>query len=218
MRKDLLDLVFDMTRSPGFQEEKYESYILQIHWDKGELRELIERRINEVFRKQYTKEQISFDDIFPTAKKGKDQTSADFILERTLYRPRDVLQFINECFKSAYGRDCVSWRAIYAAEAQYSEKRLKSLKEEWGEIYPSFDDTVEILRGLPHTFTRSVLSGPRLDNVISDLCAQNNNDPCVISSKEYLETTGETKLTEVLNRMLICLYHVGAIGIKNEFT
>jgi hypothetical protein len=214
MRKDLLDLVFDMTRSPGFQEEKYESYILQIHWDKGELRELIEKRINEVFRKQYTRDQVSFDDIFPSAKKGKDQTSADFILERTLHRPRDVLQFINECFKAAYGRDCVSWRSIYAAEAQYSEKRLKSLKEEWGEIYPSFDETVEILRGLPHTFTRSILSGPRLDNVISDLCTQNNNDPCVISSKEYLETTGETKLTEVLNKMLICLYHVGAIGIK----
>ncbi|MGP6246507.1 hypothetical protein V8Z84_08195 [Aeromonas salmonicida subsp. salmonicida] len=83
MRKDLLDLVFDMTRSPGFQEEKYESYILQIHWDKGELRELIEKRINEVFRKQYTRDQVSFDDIFPSAKKGKDQTSADFILERT---------------------------------------------------------------------------------------------------------------------------------------
>lgn len=214
MRKDLLDLVFDMTRSPGFQEEKYESYILQIHWDRCELRELIEKRINEIFRKQYTKEEVSFDDIFPTAKKGRDQSSADFILERTLYRPRDVLQFINECFKAAYGRDCVSWRSIYAAEAQYSEKRLKSLKEEWGEIYPSFDDTVEILRGLQHTFTRSTLSGTRLDNVISDLCTRSNNDPCVISSKEYLETSGETKLTEVLNKMLICLYHVGAIGIK----
>ncbi|MNP51803.1 hypothetical protein D3C76_1461510 [compost metagenome] len=50
--------------------------------------------------------------------------------------------------------------------------------------------------------------------MISDLCTRSDNDPCVISSKEYLETSGETKLTEVLNKMLICLYHVGAIGIK----
>nr|WP_198319989.1 hypothetical protein [Aeromonas salmonicida] len=138
MRKDLLDLVFDMTRSPGFQEEKYESYILQIHWDKGELRELIEKRINEVFRKQYTRDQVSFDDIFPSAKKGKDQTSADFILERTLHRPRDVLQFINECFKAAYGRDCVSWRSIYAAEAQYSEKKTQIIERGMGGDIPIF--------------------------------------------------------------------------------
>lgn len=214
MRKDLLDLVFDKTRGAGFQEEKYESYILPIQWSKEELTELIERRIQEVFRRQYTQDKVTFKDIFPATKKGGGQSAIDFLLERTLYRPRDILQFVNECFKAAYNRERISWRAIYAAEAQYSEKRLKSLKEEWGEVYPSFEDTVEVLRALPPSFTRSSISDSRLENLITDLYDLNTDDPCVQVSRDYFDGIGDVKQAEVLNKVMICLYRVGAIGVK----
>jgi hypothetical protein len=145
LRKDLIELVFDKTRDSGFQEEKYESYLLDIRWSPEDLARLIGLRINEVFKSQYTKELISFEHIFPKPRKGGGQTSLDFIIERSLRRPRDVLQFVNECFNIAYDRERISWRALFAAEAQYSVKRLKSLKEEWGDIYPCFEDTIEIL-------------------------------------------------------------------------
>lgn len=71
MRKDLLDLVFDKTRGAGFQEEKYESYILPIQWTREELIELIEKRVKEVFKRQYTSEDVTFNDIFPSATRGE---------------------------------------------------------------------------------------------------------------------------------------------------
>ncbi|MFA0026032.1 DNA repair protein, partial [Vibrio sp. 10N.261.49.A5] len=198
----------------GFQEEKYESYILPIQWTRDELTELVERRVKEVFKRQYTNEEVAFKDIFPSATKGGGQLAIDFIMERTLFRPRDALQFINECFKVSYGRERISWRSIYAAEAQYSEKRLKSLKEEWGEVYPSFDETIEIVRGLQTSFKRSDLSDARLEHIITDLYDQQTDDPCVLAAKEYFDNTGDIKQTEILNKILICLYRVGAIGIK----
>jgi len=64
LRRDLLDIVFDSTRDAGFQQEKYESYMLPLLWSKDTLEQMIERRINEVFKRQYTKEGVKFDDIF----------------------------------------------------------------------------------------------------------------------------------------------------------
>lgn len=213
LRKDLLDLVFDKTRDSGFQEEKYESYILNIRWTPEELKNLIELRINEVFKSQYTNQHVTFEDIFPKTKKGGGQSSIDFIIERTLRRPRDVMQFVNECFTIAAERDRVSWRALQAAEAQYSEKRLKSLQEEWGEVYPSFNETIEIIRGLPSRFTRSSITSKRLDEVMTVLSDKNNLDPCVDMVQKFMNESG-VKEAEVISSMLICLYRVGAIGIK----
>lgn len=213
LRKDLLVLVFDMTRDSGFQEEKYESYLLELRWSPEELARLIEIRINEVFKSQYTKQLVQFDDVFPKPRKGGGQTAMEFIIERTLRRPRDILQFVNESFVIAADRERISWRSLFAAEAQYSEKRLKSLKEEWGEVYPSFEDTVEILRGLKATFTRSMIKEARLEDVTLTLYDNDTSDPCVVIVKKYYDSQG-IKESDILSSLLSCLYRVGAIGLK----
>lgn len=213
LRKDLLVLVFDMTRDSGFQEEKYESYLLELRWSPDELARLIELRINEVFKSQYTKQLVEFDDVFPKARKGGGQTAMEFIVERTLRRPRDILQFVNESFAIAADRERISWRSLFAAEAQYSEKRFKSLKEEWGEVYPSFEDAAEVLRGLKATFTRSMIKDARLEDVMLTLYDHDNSDPCVLIVKKYYDGLG-VKESDVLSTLLSCLYRVGAIGVK----
>ncbi|EOW9664384.1 hypothetical protein ACO14J_004518 [Vibrio parahaemolyticus] len=78
LRKDLLDLVYDQTRDSGFQEEKYESYMLELKWSNEELTKLVELRINEVFKSQYTKDTVKLEHIFPKPKKGGGQTAMDF--------------------------------------------------------------------------------------------------------------------------------------------
>ena len=75
LRRDLLDIVFDSTRNAGFQQEKYESYLLPLMWSKEALNELVEIRINEVFKRQYTKEGVRFNDIFPSPRKGGGASS-----------------------------------------------------------------------------------------------------------------------------------------------
>lgn len=213
LRKDLLDLVYDQTRDSGFQEEKYEAYMLELKWSNDELKRLIELRINEVFKSQYTGDLLTLDMLFPKPKKGGGQTAIDFMMERTLRRPRDILQFVNETLNLASEGAHISWRVLSAAEAHYSEKRLKSLQEEWGEIYPSFEDTVEILRGLPSQFTRSAINQERLNELMITLSEIKNYDPCVRSVHAYFERKG-TKEADVLYVVLQCLYKVGAVGLK----
>jgi len=214
LRKDLLDQVFDKTRDSGFQQEKYESYLMTLRWSADDLAKLIETRLNEVFRSQYTKQPIKFTDLFPKPRKGGGQTSMDFIIERTLRRPRDALQFVNECFAIAYERERISWRAMLAAESQYSEKRLKSLKEEWGNVFPSFEDTVEVIRNIKSTFTRSMIKDTTMEDIMVNLSEGDSRDPCVAIVHKYYEANSAVKESEIQTIMLSCLYRVGVLGLK----
>ena len=216
LREDLLDQVFDRTRDSGFQQEKYESYLMSLRWSTEDLTHMVELRINEVFKSQYTKQLVRINDLFPKPRKGGGQTAIDFIIERTLRRPRDVLQFVNECFAIAYERERISWRALLAAEAQYSEKRLKSLKEEWGNVFPSFEETVEVLRNIKATFSKSMVKDTVLEEVMIGLSAGDLRDPCVATVKKYYEPSSNIKESDLLIAMLSCLYRVGAVGLKTS--
>ncbi|MEW8192130.1 MAG: hypothetical protein AB2793_00350 [Candidatus Thiodiazotropha sp.] len=214
LRRDLLDLVFDKTRDSGFQEEKYEAYIVRLTWSKEDLKNLLNTRVSEVYRRQYTSENVNFSDIFPAAEKHGSGPAIDFLIDRTLLRPRDAIQFANECFSIAADRPKISWRAIFAAEANYSNKRLQSLKEEWSEYYPALGNTIETIRGLQTPFTRSSISSDRITEISTELHDLDVNDPCVRISKDLYRAGKGISEAEFVSQILMCLYHVGAIGIK----
>lgn len=213
LRLDLLRSVFNLTRGSGFQEEKYESYILDIKWTTEQLTELVQKRVSEVYRRQYTRENVKIQDIFPKPKGGPSGlTALEYVIERTLLRPRDVLQYVNECFSIALDRERISWGTIQKAESAYSLKRLRSLKEEWGDIYPSFEETVELLRNLPDKFSRTDILRLNIDAVISELAIQGTSDPCAISANKMLN--GESREADVINEILLCVYNLGVVGFK----
>lgn len=215
LRTDLLEMVFDRTRGAGFQEEKYESYMLQLQWSRDDLEALIDRRVKEVFRRQYSGASVAFDEVFPSPRKGGGITPLDYVIDRTLQRPRDVLQFFNLCLLGAADRPRVSWRVMQSAEAIYSGKRLESLKEEWSDIYPSLGDTFEVIRGILSPFTRSTISGDRLNNVVLALHEGSIADPCASKVRDYYDSGKSlVKDADVVSEFLICLYQVGAIGVK----
>lgn len=214
LRQDLLVQVFDKTRDSGFQQEKYEAYLLSLSWDRDSLIRLIERRLNEIFKDQYTGRMLKIEDVFPRRKKGGGQTAEEFILERTLFRPRDVLQFINEAFVTASGSDRVSWRALLASESAYSAKRLRSLFEEWYEIYPSLSIVVELVRGLPASFTRSSISPKRIEEISMALCDSGLSDEAAQVAQNLYHPGKGTSESDVVNTWLRILYQVGAVGIK----
>ncbi len=214
LRRDLLDLIFDATRDSGFQEEKYEAYLVPVSWSKNDLKKMLSKRVSEVYKRQYTKESVQFGDVFPKPQKTVTGEAIDYILERTLYRPRDAIQFVNECFKIAFDRPRISWRAIYAAEANYSRKRLKSLSEEWSEYYPELGKTVEVLRGLRVPFKRSSFSTDKLSDIAAELYDGNEKDICSETAKNLYKQDSKLSEADFLSQLLMCMYHVGIIGIK----
>lgn len=215
LRRDLLSTVFNITRDSGFQEEKYDAYLLPLKWSESELKDLINKRINATFERQYSRKEVGFNDVFPTARGG--ESAIDFILSRTLRRPRDVIQFVNEAFALAEGRPRVSWDVLRKAEASYSEKRLKALFEEWHTIYPALSTSVELLRGLPPLLTRSQLK-ESLQNVLADLCGKDDADPCSCLARDLIQPKTSVTESDVLIRILQSLYQIGAIGIKGSPT
>lgn len=85
LRSDIIERVVQETTDMTFQREKLEDYFVKIKWTKDDLKQLIQKRIHTLFRRQYTKDDVYFDDIFCGNVKAKN--TFDYMLERTLMRP-----------------------------------------------------------------------------------------------------------------------------------
>ena len=96
------------------------------------------------------------------------------------------------------------------------KKDLKSLFEEWSQIYPSLVETMEILRGMTSIFTTSNITG-RL-NLVVDKLVDDNNDPCGRAVIEYCNASGKSRESEVVAEILNCLFRIGAVGVKVSAT
>lgn len=212
LRHDLLEKVFSETRDGGFQEEKYETYYARIEWTRQDLLELLRLRVNEVFRRKYTNAEIKLEDIFP--KSRGDTTPYEYMFERTMSRPRDVIAYANECFSVAANRPRISWQAITDAELSYSRKRRNALVDEWLNTLPSVNVVVDILRGMPETFSRSTLTESAVESIVTQLATFEKEDDLVRMCKAALEPKATVTTAQLLSAMIQVLYHVGAIGVK----
>ena len=213
LRADLLETVLNQTSSAGFQTEKFEDTMLRLHWTRAELKELADKRIAYSFQDQYTNKTANFYDVF--APRVGEQDSFDFILERTLFRPRDLISYMNECLISASGTSSVSQKNIRAAEAPYSKKRLRSLADEWREVYGDLEDPIGVLRGVDVRFTSSDVTDLLVENLCINMLAGDNTSNYGTFAKECELATSVAYSYAMLRRKLLqTLYIIGAIGFK----
>jgi hypothetical protein len=147
LRYDLIDRVIRLSRGPGFQEEKYESLYLDLNWSSDQLLQILDARISRLVRQSYTKELVTHKDVLPEF--VNKSPTADYILERTLMRPRDVIMFFNACIRQARDNPVISPQMLKEAEGEYSRQRLRSLADEWIADYPDLMDFVDILKNRP---------------------------------------------------------------------
>lgn len=89
IRADIFERVLQETDKPGSQRDKYNDYLNKITWRSDQLFELINMRINQLYKRKYTTENVTFEDVFP--EKVGTIPSFDYILARTLMRPRDAI-------------------------------------------------------------------------------------------------------------------------------
>ncbi len=83
----------------------------------------------------------------------------EFMLDRTLMRPRDIISFSNEAITRASGSTRVAWDDIRIAETPYSEKRLLALRDEWKTTYPDIHKVFELFRGAENPIDRDRFAG-----------------------------------------------------------
>ncbi len=164
LRWDLLDRVYRHTRDSGFQEEKYESLYCVIKWTRTDLIDVINSRVAQLVASRYTSKIIGFGDVFPL--RMKKENTLDFIVDRTLMRPRDAIMFINFCISHAEGKTMISEKIISDAEADYSRDRLRSIADEWYSDYPNLLNFHAILKERPDHFRLGDVTEMELDKLL----------------------------------------------------
>lgn len=216
LRQDLLEKVYNETRDGGFQEEKYEAYYAHIKWREKDLEALIEVRVNEVFKRKYTGRKVMLSDIFP--KDRGNERALPYILERTFLRPRDVISFVNECLSCAEGKSRITWATLHNAEEKYSQKRFRSVLDEWTQLFPSLKYAVGVIRGLPESFIESDIKQETIDSSILGAAAEGAEDELGRLAIDFLSPNKKIKSEAFTRVALSVLYHVGVIGLKQNAT
>lgn len=216
LRSDLLEKVILETRSSGFQSEKYEDYIVRVKWDSKQLKKLVNKRINFLFKRQYSQENVTFEDVF-SEKVTNSGSPFAAMLERTLYRPRDVINFVNMCLEASEGNGSVIRKSFSVAERNYSANRLTAMAEEWQNVVLNADYVIGMLKGCRETFKISEFC---TSNLLEDLVAHypdsGNSKP-----DELWETVNEAVSRTVDPFEIACvlfsrLHLMGAVGVKYD--
>ncbi len=85
-----------------------------------------------------------------------EQDSFRYILNRTLKRPRELIQFCNLSLTIAQdqGYEKITHESILSAEAQYSNWKLNDLVSEFLVQYPYLKDVLVVFQGFRPQFTR----------------------------------------------------------------
>ena len=214
LRVDLLERIYRYTRSSGFQEEKYEDFNIPISWRKEKLFELVDRRISDMYMRQYTRDEVGFSDVFPRMYR-QERSCFDYLVVRTQFRPRDIIAFVNQILVEVRGKTEINSNDIDKAEIEYSKKRLQALCTEWQDEHPNLEQNVEILRNLPIKFEVGNLSREMLEEgVLSVADKEESPDELPQIARAYMYGDGKTSIEEFRNRVLLVLYKVGIVGVK----
>lgn len=213
LRLDLLDRVFRTTRDAGFQEEKYESLFLRLRWTEHQLESLLDKRIDKLVKRQYTKTAVKTRDLLPNKRRRDDPLT--YMLQRTFLRPREAILFVNECLSNAEGKAQITWNVLTSAEVEYSRKRLRSLADEWHSDFPSLIAYTRVLTSRKPHFPFKALDKASIDQFVLKAIDESLDpaDPLWNMLQDY--TTSDRIGWEAIAIHLVrSLYQTGVLGLR----
>ncbi|MGY1804548.1 P-loop ATPase, Sll1717 family [Blastococcus sp. SYSU D00922] len=205
----------DFGKRGGGQEEKLRSLVLPIRWTRLDLEELLNERVS-VAGRALGMDVVEIGDLLPMPNRARGN-ALEYMLERTLLRPRDAIAFGNECLSVGVGRARLTWQDIFAAEKAYSAKRVLALRDEWKTTYPGIERVIDRFRGSPAKMTREELT-ERLDDIM-----------LLLSDSDFAGTRWLTTATqsmwsaaydaswgEMYQPLLLVLYQIGLLGCSTR--
>lgn len=214
LRVDLVERVIRLTRDTGFQEEKFRSLFLNLKWSEGQLKDLLNKRVNYLVKQRYTNQAVGFKDLLPP--KIERTPSIQYMIDRTLMRPRELIEFFNECIEKSEGKTIISKTALLTAEGEYSKKRLRSLQDEWVSDYPSLADLAFILRKSPKQFRVGDLNEEAIQDFLLDYVIKHSDRDDFLSLQVRNTIEGSVPLKGFIATLLHVFYKTGLVGLKIE--
>ena len=198
IRTDILKGVY---KNKLRQEEKDLSLISHVEWRREEILNLLDKRISYIIERQYTNEGVTFEDLFDFEVLGK--SAKEYILERTMLRPRDAIEYVNLCLSKVSGNvGKLNHSVVLEAEEDFYSSRKSALCSEWYSLYPNLRIYLDALSVFEtNTINKNVLSTMK-DEFCEILLKSENLDDDVISK------CIASDFTDILNIWFIC----GVIG------
>lgn len=209
IRIDLLDKVYKETANRGFQEEKYTSLYLDVVWSRAQLVEMLNRRVNLLIKEAYTSKPVVVEDLLPYRLEGRE--AINYMLDRTMMRPRDLILFFNACIKEAAGNPKISLESLKKAEREYSRGRIESLAAEWRDLYPNLRFFLDFFSEFPGRFGWSWITEEHCSSFFERVFAANLPDD---EFRRLVEDCVAEKISreEFCRRLLGLMFNVGIVG------
>lgn len=169
LRKELYNSI------PSLYEDaqKVRDIIEVIEWDEDSLFDLITKRIGAFTSDtERADKQLLWSSVFAETLDYRQTKSFNYLIDRTLYRPREIIQFCNNVRDKAVAEEYeppLDYKAISDAELPYSEARVQDIASEYRFEYPGLGYIFDTFRGLPYSFDRDGLEWHCLRIVEGDL-------------------------------------------------
>ena len=217
IRRDLVDRVFRLvraTRGSGFQEEKYQSLYLPLHWSPETIIEILDKRVDALVARRYQKNtEVRHTDVLPRTVNKK--SISNFITERA-QRPREVIVFFNKCIEEAEGKPRVSADTLRRAEGEYSRQRLRALGDEWYEDYSDLLDYVAILKRRPEMFRLSEVTPEEVIELCLNTVISQNEGAGPLSAAARRVYNEVASPDSFKRELFMVFYRSGLVGLKLE--
>jgi len=207
LRDNLYQLLFTGAKHKGGQREKFKPLYADLTWSATELKILVNRRLSLITNNSLEIKN-AFDRVYNNGTSG-----FEYLLERTFFRPRDVISFINHAIENASNKAYLSLDILKRAEADYSVERLQAIEDEWGENYGDVSRLTKFLYSKSNGFR---IRNIREDDFDTTLLEEN---PTAVFKGELANVVvkwqnNNIKFSVFLKEVLYLFYNAGIIGIK----
>lgn len=213
LRENIVEILHSRRGGQRQQREKHESLFHRLRWSEADLVSLMDKRLSEMLRAQYGGG-VTLGQVLPDARMGKGLSGLEYMLERTLQRPRDLIEFVNRCLEQALtvqsGR--ITWKILLDAERDYSLGRLRSLEDEWHPTYPDIAVVFRAFDGSPESFVIADLDDNRLIQTL--ITGEHSDEQGSIAKLAYDLSESGRRAGEVWLALMSPLYRVGFVGAK----
>ena len=139
--------------------QKYRDVIEIINWNEETLKELIAKRIKYfVPHLRNLSDDDAWNAIFSEQIQYRKAKSFNYIIDRTLYRPRELIQFCSDILnENRTHKFPMDYNEISSAELRYSEDRTKDIAAEYRFQFPGLLSIFETFRGQKYSIEREEL-------------------------------------------------------------
>ena len=218
LRDNVLHKLESNFQSRSYQREKLADQQVHLQWSRRELTDLINKRLAWLAGHPGGAGAPRIASLLPK-RANRRPHGLDYILDRTLNRPRDVIDFLNRASQLATGRSQFSWSVIERAEQSYSSSRLVALFDEWHENYAGLDlVAAKLLNGRKPRFTISDWDQDILLDLFTDVGIAER--PWLADQYQTFIEMYQEDNTKVLryytNLFVSVMYEVGLIGVKTS--